>query len=228
MLSDGQDVALVSDAGMPSVSDPGAELVRQALDLGIRVIPVPGPSAVTTALSVSGIQAEEFTFVGFLPRKRAALKALLEEFSQSHRAMVAYEAPHRLLATLELMAEIMPGRPVFIAREITKVHEEFFRGTVKQAMEAFSGREVLGEITLILDGIKEADGARPTRPSWAAVPGALEHDIGEKVDRLLRQGTGVKEAVRIVTEATGCPRNEVYRIALAIRNEIQSGTGDKP
>jgi len=152
----GQSVALVSDAGMPAVSDPGGDIVRLAVIAGIKVVPLPGPSAVITALSVSGFPLDRFTFLGFLPRDKKGLRAILTRIASAREISIAYEAPHRLKASLAEMLPVIGDRAICIAREITKVHEEFWRGTVRQAQEAFLDREVLGEITLVIDGAGEA------------------------------------------------------------------------
>ncbi len=222
----GEDVALVTDAGMPAISDPGNDLVASAAQAGISVVPVPGPSAVTAALSVSGLFADEFTFVGFLPRSKRRLLSLLEEFRSQKRALVAYESPRRLVSSLEIMAEFDPIRRVCITRELTKVHEEVFRGTTSEARDFFSAKEVLGEITVILEGVKAGSGARAGLGETRAAGGS--HRAGERetarseamdeavneVVRLVQGGMPLNEAVRSVAAKTGLKRNDLYRLAL--------------
>ncbi|MFA4837383.1 MAG: 16S rRNA (cytidine(1402)-2'-O)-methyltransferase [Dehalococcoidia bacterium] len=145
-----RDVALVSEAGMPGVNDPGYDLIRAAVDRDISVIPIPGPSAIITALAVSGITAEQFTHLGFLPRKKGARRKLLESVIDEPRAIIAFESPYRLLASLKDMLEVLGERKLAVCREMTKFHEEIFRGTASQAIEHFSAPK--GEFTLVIEG----------------------------------------------------------------------------
>lgn len=144
------DVALVSNAGMPGVNDPGYDLIHAALEEDICVVPIPGPSAITTALSVSGITVEQFVHLGFLPRKGSVRKKLLESVAEESRAIVAFEVPHRLVSALEDIGEVLGERRIAVCRELTKLHEEIFRGTVSEAMEYFVNPK--GEFTLIIEG----------------------------------------------------------------------------
>lgn len=199
----GEDVALVTDAGMPGVSDPGTELVRQAVEAGVRVVPVPGPSAAIAALAASGLPTDRFTFFGFLPRKGGARRQALEELAVATGTSILYESPRRLHETLLDLREALGNRRACVARELTKVHEEFVRGSLEDLAERFSG-EVLGEITLVLEGApREREAADP--------------------DDLLRarlaSGVSVKDAAREVSEALGLPRKDIYRRALEIASE---------
>jgi 16S rRNA (cytidine1402-2'-O)-methyltransferase len=208
----GEDVALVTDAGVPAVSDPGNDLVAEAASLGIAVVPVPGPSALTAALSVSGLATDEFTFVGFLPRGKKRMVALLEEFRAQNRALVAYESPKRLRSSLEVMAGFLVDRRICVTRELTKVHEEVFRGTVSEAKEFFSGREVLGEITLVLEGAR-ADRRAETVAADVAKMSEQQAALDD-VMRRVKGGAPLNEAVREVARETGLKRNDLYRVAL--------------
>lgn len=147
----GRNIALVSDAGMPGISDPGEELIREAVLKGINVIPVPGPSAVITALAVSGLPTGRFVFEGFLPREGKQRRRILRKLADEERTMVFYESPHRLLKSLKDILGILGDRDLCIAREITKVHEELFRGKVSEAVLRYE-KEALGEITIVLHG----------------------------------------------------------------------------
>ncbi|HEX5520438.1 MAG TPA: 16S rRNA (cytidine(1402)-2'-O)-methyltransferase, partial [Longimicrobiaceae bacterium] len=153
LLGEGKSVALVSDAGTPLLSDPGARLVRAALAAGYEVVPVPGASALLAALVASGIAAERFTFYGFIPRKGGGRTALLEEIARSPYAAVLYESPHR---TAELLADLAaaagPERHVAVARELTKLHEEVWRGTLDDAVAHIAARAPLGEYVIVLEG----------------------------------------------------------------------------
>ena len=152
-LHNGENIAVVSDAGTPGLSDPGTVLVAEAVAAGIRVVPVPGVSACLAALVASGLPTHRFVFEGFLPRKPKEKKARLNALADEERTIVLYEAPHRLTETLRLLAqELGPERPVVIARELTKKFEEFWRGALAEAVRVWSAREVRGEFTLVLAG----------------------------------------------------------------------------
>jgi 16S rRNA (cytidine1402-2'-O)-methyltransferase len=146
------DVALVSDAGTPALSDPGVRLVSAAVAAGYAVVPVPGPSAVLAALISSGLPTNQFTFLGFLPRKRGELERLLREAGEAKRTFVFFESPHRLLRTLDIMASALGPRSLVVAREITKVHEEFIRGTPATLLEHFAKTPPRGELTVVVAG----------------------------------------------------------------------------
>ena len=144
------DIALVSEAGMPGINDPGYDLVQAAIERGINVVPIPGPSAIPTSLAISGLTAEQFTHLGFLPRKTGARKKLFQSFGEDSRTIVAFESPHRLLSTLKDIHEVLGERRLSICREMTKLHEEVFRGTAEQAIIHFSKPK--GEFTLVIEG----------------------------------------------------------------------------
>lgn len=151
MIKEGKQVALVTDAGMPGISDPGAHLVDCALSNNLKVVSIPGPSAVITALSVSGFSADEFTFVGFLPRKGKRREEALESLAQETRVAVIYESPYRLTRTLSDLVSVLGGdRKVVVTRELTKLHEEIIKGTLEEVREEFSQRTVKGEITIVV------------------------------------------------------------------------------
>lgn len=153
-LVEGQDLALVTDAGMPAISDPGQDLVQAAIAAGVAVRVVPGPSAVTAALAVSGVPAERFVFEGFPPREGKARRRLLRDLAAERRAMVFFEGPHRLTRTLVDMAAILgPERTVAVCRELTKIHEEVFRGTLAEAAARFEAVPARGEITIVIGGL---------------------------------------------------------------------------
>ena len=203
-----KDVALVSEAGMPGLSDPGYELIRAAIERGIPVVPVPGPSALVTALVVSGLPTDSFVYLGFLPRRREERRRLLELVARERRTLVAFEAPHRLLATLADLKEVLGDRRIAIARELTKVHEEVWRGTTGEALARFEEAPPRGEFTLVIEGAKEA--------RWD------EERVRQALRRMLREGVGTREAVKAVAELAGWPKREVYELAL------EEGEGDQP
>ena len=148
----GATLALVTDAGTPGISDPGSWLVRQALEAGIEVVPVPGPSAVVALLSVSGLPTDSFVFEGFLPIKEGKKRRLLEELAGQERTLVFYESPHRLVKTLALMREVLGDRQAAVGRELTKLFEEVNRGTLGEVLARYEGREVRGELTIAVAG----------------------------------------------------------------------------
>ena len=199
------DVALVSEAGMPGLSDPGYELIRAAIQAGFSVVPIPGPVAAITALVVSGLPTDSFVFLGFLPRKASDRRRVLQEIATEKRTLVLYEAPHRLADCLADIEAALGDRLIAVARELTKLHEEIYRGTVRGAREHFApeGRgEVRGEITLVVGG------ATQDSATWD------EERVRRALSEALASGLERKEAVHQVVQASGWPRRQVYRLAL--------------
>lgn len=193
------DVALVSDAGTPGLSDPGYELICAALDAGVRVVPLPGASALLPALVASGLPTDRFTYLGFLPRRRADRRAALEQVRDLPHTLVFYEAPHRLLDALADLVDVLGLRQVAVARELTKLFEEVWRGPLDGALEHFTATPPRGEITLVVAG---AAGETPRMWSEDEVRAALR-------DRLAR-GEPRSEAARSVAAESGWPRRRVY------------------
>jgi 16S rRNA (cytidine1402-2'-O)-methyltransferase len=198
-LQAGERVALVSDAGLPGISDPGARLVGAALDAGVAVTVLPGPSAVETALVASGFAAERYQFVGFLPRGAKALAALWEELAHWPYPVVAFESPRRLPATLRSLAEAQPARSVAVCRELTKKFEQVVRGTAAEVAGAFA-EAPKGEITLVLGATAAA-----TVDAGAAVDAVAE---------LVGLGVPRRRAADVVARLTGAAKNELYRRTL--------------
>lgn len=199
------DVALVTDAGTPGLSDPGVELVRAAVDRGHTVRPIPGPSAVMAALVSSGLPTEGFLFAGYLPRRESERQRLLEELATHRGTVVAFEVPHRLRATLsDLVAAFGGERPVAVCREMTKLHEEIVRGSLKEANDHFRSAEPRGEFTLVIGGA-------PATDLWSAE--AVRSALRERI----RQGDSPSQVAREVADLSGWRRNDVYRIALEER-----------
>jgi 16S rRNA (cytidine1402-2'-O)-methyltransferase len=200
-LERGESVALVSDAGTPLVSDPGYRVVKAAIDHGLDVVPLPGPSAILAALAASGLPNDDFRFIGFLPSKAGARRKVLVGMLNAPGTVVAYESPHRILETLAEMAEILGDGPVVLAREITKIHEEFLRGAAGSIREQLAKRaSVKGEITLIIG-----------RPDKTARP--ISDPIAEVLRLEAEQGLDRMEAVKAVAKQLGLPKREVYRLA---------------
>lgn len=199
------DVALVSEAGTPALSDPGYELVLAAIGAGIPVVPVPGPSALLAALTASGLPAREFTFLGFLPRRPGQRQRLLDSLATEPRTIVIFEAPHRLRGTLAAILASWGDRRIAVCREMTKLHEEIFRGRVSQALHHFP--EPRGEFTLVIEG---AD-----KPSAEISEDALRQALLQ----LRAQGLPVREAVRRASESTGLPQRQVYAAWVRLSHE---------
>ena len=200
-LHAGERIALVSDAGMPGVNDPGARLVRAALDAGVPVTVLPGPSAVETALVASGLVGERYQFVGFLPRGGAALRTLWDELAAWRSPVVAFESPQRLPATLRSLADAAPTREVAVCRELTKRFEEIVRGTAAELADHFTAPPK-GEITLVLG------------PGEGSTSGADEDDALAAVAELVDAGAPRKRAAEVVARLTGVARNRLYRGSL--------------
>ena len=196
------DVALVSNAGTPGIADPGYELIVAANQRGIQVVSIPGPSAVIMALVVSGLSAEKFVYIGFLPHKASARRHLLESVADEYGAVVVLETPHRLLAALDDMLFVLGDRKIAVCRELTKLHEEVFRGRISQAIEHFT--EPRGEFTLVVEGRGRKD-----KPQ-------LTEDIERQVHHLRQSGVKAKEAIARVSQETGLSRKELYRAWLRI------------
>ncbi|GAB4405470.1 MAG: 16S rRNA (cytidine(1402)-2'-O)-methyltransferase [Anaerolineales bacterium] len=202
------DVALVSDAGMPGISDPGYELVRAALARGFPVVPVPGPSAIVAALAASGLPTDAFVYVGFLPRKAGERRRALESLRDERRTLVLYEAPHRLLDTLADILATLGDRPVAIARELTKVHEEIWRGTVSEARAHFAEHPPRGEFTLVIGGAAEPQ-------AWS------EEQVRQALAQRLAEGWSARDAATDVAARSGWPKRDVYRMATTYTAETR-------
>jgi len=196
------DMALVSNAGMPGISDPGYELIVAANERDIPVVPVPGPSIVITALAVSGLPAEKFVYLGFLPRKTNDRRRLLESVTDECGTIIVLEVPHRLLAALKDILLVLGDRQMAVCRELTKVHEEIFRGTVSQAIEHFI--EPRGEFTLVIEGKREKD-----KPQ-------LTEDIERQLHHMRLSGLTAKEVIAKVARETGLSKKELYRAWLRL------------
>lgn len=205
ILAEGRDVALVTDAGTPGVSDPGETLVAEVRAAGFVVVPIPGPSAVTTALSASGLPADRYLFLGFIPRKGRERERLLAQAAESPWTVVLYEAPPRLADLLADLEEVAgPDRPAVVARELTKLYEEFRAGTVAELAAYYRESEPRGEITVVVSGRPEA--ASPVTPP----------DAGERAVQLLATGMSRKDAVQQLVQDFRISRNEAYRIVTAL------------
>lgn len=210
-LEEGATIALVTDAGTPIVSDPGYRLVALCVEKGISVIPIPGPSAVVAALSASGLQTEKFTFIGFLPARTSERRKALQALKSEGATLVIFEAPHRLIASLQDMLEILGNRQAVIAREITKIHEEFLRGRVDHLLQGLSGNSPRGEITIVL-------GPPELRVEDAVSGVSAAQPISERVSEIMRQqGIDQKVALKQAARERGLTRREAYRQMIVSR-----------
>jgi 16S rRNA (cytidine1402-2'-O)-methyltransferase len=210
------DVALVSDAGTPAISDPGVELVRAALAAGYLVVPIPGPSAVITALIGSGLPTNEFTFLGFLPRRPQDRRAALERVRDEPRTLVIYEAPHRLRACLDDLLAVLGNRDACLARELTKVHEQWLRDTLHNLRAHYSSTETpRGEYTLVIAGASQT----PDDDAASDSPEEKEANARERLQTLLAKGQSTRDAAAAVARELGMPRRDAYRLALELSDE---------
>ncbi|WP_028307157.1 16S rRNA (cytidine(1402)-2'-O)-methyltransferase [Desulfitibacter alkalitolerans] len=200
-LRQGLNIAVVSDAGLPGISDPGMELVSEAIKNGIHVVPIPGPSAVTTALVASGLNASEFSFHGFLPSKRNLRKKFLTMHVNTPNTLIFYESPHRLIQSLEDIQEIFGERMACVARELTKKFEEFTRGKPAELIEYYREKGVKGEITLIISGAEKQSAGEALDMS-----GLLR-----KVEGLIEDGLHKKEALKVIARKYNVSKRELYQ-----------------
>ncbi|MEX0806613.1 MAG: 16S rRNA (cytidine(1402)-2'-O)-methyltransferase [Candidatus Binatia bacterium] len=200
-LESGESIALVSDAGTPAIADPGYRLVVEATRAGIHVVPVPGPCAVTAVLSASGLPTDEFVFGGFLPAKKQERRSKLQKLRNERRSIVVYEAPHRLKESLDDIYNILGNRRMALAREVTKIHEEFLRARISEVIGQIAERNIRGEVTLILEGSSDENAISEV---------ALRDEIG----KLQRDGMRIKEMAEVLGEKYGYSKKEIYRLAL--------------
>jgi 16S rRNA (cytidine1402-2'-O)-methyltransferase len=204
----GSRVALVSDAGTPGVSDPGARLVDACLDAGLAVEVLPGASAIVTALVASGLSTHSFYFGGFLPRKAGDRRKALTALASLDATLVFFESPRRTAATLAALAEAFPGRRAALARELTKIHEEVVRAPVEDLRDALAGRELKGEVVLLIGPPSKAEGGR------REAAGIDAEAVAARVDALVAARVSRKDAIRTVAAETGLPKNTVYGIVV--------------
>ena len=203
-IKNGANIALVSDAGTPAIADPGFRLVAAAIAAGVQIVPLPGAAALATVLSASGLPTDRFLFEGFLPAKKAERRAKLQALREQTATLIFYEAPHRLLDTLNDIRQLLGDRRLVVAREVSKVHEEFLRGAVSGIVDQLADRKVKGEITLVVHGA--TGDARVS-----------EERLRTEIRRLTNEQVGVKEIAELLGERYGLAKREVYRLALEIK-----------
>ncbi len=205
----GQTVALITDAGTPGISDPGEELVRQAVQAGINVTSVPGPAACINALIISGLPTRRFVFEAFLPSDKKERAAVLVELSHETRTMIIYEAPHRLCRTLAELAEILGGdRQIAVCKELTKRHETVYRSDIKGAVDYYNANEPRGEYVLVIAGLNREDIIRDKQDAWKEMP------LEEHLKHYESQGIERREAIKLVAKDRGVPKREIYNMTL--------------
>lgn len=206
LLENGKSIALVSDAGLPCISDPGADIVAKAVEEGYAVVPIPGANAALSALISSGLSTIAFSFLGFLPRQKKERKAALESIKYKTETMLFYEAPHRLKETLREATNILgPTRKVVLAREITKKFEEFVRGTLEEAVKWTESEEIRGEFVLVIEGASEEE--KEVVDHWWSKLSITEH-----VDQVIReQDVSSKEAIKIVSRDRQLSKRDIYQ-----------------
>lgn len=201
-LQEGQEIALISDAGTPGISDPGSHLVKLCIENNIPVTSIPGPCAAIQALSCSGFSTDRFQFRGFLPKKSKELKECLSELISYEGTTICYESPHRLLQTVQLICELDPQHELVIARELTKKFEESLRGTAKDLLIILTEKKVKGEIVLLLKGGSKSSETTQT----------IEEELKELMES---QQLSLNQAVKLVSQRRGIPKNEIYKLALS-------------
>lgn len=212
MLKNSQDIALVSDAGMPGISDPGYVLVNLALKNNIKIIPIPGVSALITALVVSGLPTDKFVFEGFIPRKIIERKRYFKSIENEERTIIFYEAPHRLKRALKDMLDVWGERKIVIARELTKMYEEIIRGNLSQVLSEINTKEIKGEITLVVQGGIKKKGND--------IIDFLKNEciMEEYLKKLKNQGYSNKDIIKIAQEKLNLPKNLIYKKLLKMKN----------
>ncbi|MFN6561623.1 MAG: 16S rRNA (cytidine(1402)-2'-O)-methyltransferase [Nostoc sp. ChiSLP01] len=210
-LTNDKAIALVSDAGMPGISDPGYELIEACIKAGITVVPIPGASAAITALSAAGLPTDRFVFEGFLPAKSQQRREHLESLQTESRTLIFYESPHRLQDTLQDLAEILGSdRQIVLGRELTKLYEEFWRGTIGEAIAHYSQREPQGEYTLVVAGVP------PSQPQLT------QEELKAELKQLISQGISRSQASRQLAKVTSMPRRQLYQLALSLAIDFDS------
>ena len=211
-MLEGQNIALITDAGTPGISDPGEELTAMCYDAGIEVTSLPGPAACVTALTLSGLPTRRFAFEAFLPPDKKERKAILEELQSETRTILIYEAPHRLVRTLEELLEVLGDRRITLCRELTKKHETAFRTTIHGLLDYYREEKPLGECVMVIEGKKREELRREEQASWEEI------SIEEHVTRYLEEGNSKKESMKLVARDRGVSRRDIYQYLLEHKN----------
>lgn len=204
-LRDGKSVAIVTDAGTPGISDPGAVVVKKCIEEGIEFEVLPGATAITTALVYSGLDTTKFLFRGFLSRETKERKAVMDEVKDSKETLIFYESPHRLLSTFSFLQENLGDRNISVCRELTKIHEEIKRGKISEMIDYFSQINIKGEFVLVVEGKRQEDIDKENEDKWANI------SIKDHIIMLVDQGITKKEAIKIVSKERNISKKEVYK-----------------
>lgn len=218
LLGEGKQVALVTDAGMPGISDPGEELVLLAIEQGIAIVPVPGPNAALTALVVSGLHTSHFCFEGFLPANSGSRKEKIISLKNEKRTLLFYEAPHRLLKTLENLLDCLGDRKIAVARELTKYHEQIWRGHLSEALEFFKAQSLPGEFTLVLEGAPVNE-SLPEKNDTTRGQKTDRESLAELVNSLKKKGVEQKTAIKEVARQYNLSKREVYAAVVSSKKK---------
>jgi len=216
LLQEGKNIALVTDAGTPGISDPGEDLVKDAIKAGINIVPLPGAIAAICALVASGLSTERFVFEGFLPKKNQDRDRRLFELATEQRTIIFYEAPHRIIKTLKVLKDTFGNRKAAVAREITKIHEEFARGTLEDLIQRFEEAKPKGEMVIVLEGAKKDLNSDRGQPAPFLENELSSEELKSKLQAMFKenisQGYAKNQALRKAAKELGLSRNEAYRI----------------
>ncbi|MDV4152597.1 16S rRNA (cytidine(1402)-2'-O)-methyltransferase [Clostridium sp. AL.422] len=204
-LKNGLNIALITDAGTPGISDPGSVIVERCIEEGIEFEVLPGATAITTALVYSGLDTSKFMFRGFLPRENKDRNPIIEEIKNVRDTIIFYEAPHRLLNTLEYLKDSLGNRKIAICRELTKLHEEIYRGKISEGLEFFTENRPRGEFVLVIEGKSDEDIKAEKDAKWSSL------SIEEHLLMIIEKGVDKKEAIKIVAKERGLAKKEVYK-----------------
>lgn len=207
-MQQGQNIALITDAGTPGISDPGEELVAMCYESGIEVTSLPGPAACITALTLSGLSTRRFAFEAFLPSDKKERKAVLEELKNETRTMILYEAPHRLVKTLEELYEALGNRRMTLCRELTKRYETAFRSTIEELLAYYEKEEPKGECVLVIEGRSRKEMEEEAQQEWSAMP------LAEHMAYYENQGISHKDAMKLVAKDRGVGKRDIYKLLL--------------
>lgn len=209
-LKDGKEIALITDAGTPGISDPGSVIVAKCIEEGISFEVLPGATAITTALVYSGLDSTKFLFRGFLPRENKDRRPVIEELIDRRETLIFYEAPHRILETLCFLVEYLGNRRVAICRELTKLHEEILRLTLKEAVEYYKGNSPRGEYVIVIEGKAEEEILQQERARWEGL------SVQEHIEKYIKEGLNKKEAIKKVSKDRDIPKSEIYKYSFDI------------
>ncbi|NFH68235.1 16S rRNA (cytidine(1402)-2'-O)-methyltransferase [Clostridium botulinum] len=209
-LLNGQSIALVSDAGTPGISDPGSVIVKRCIEEGIAFNVLPGATAITTALVYSGLDTTKFIFRGFLPRENKDRNVIKEELLQSQETLIFYEAPHRLLDTLSFLYNSFGNRQIAVCRELTKLYEQIFRGTIEESINYFTENKPRGEFVLVLEGKRLEEIKQERESEW------IDLSIKGHIMKYINEGISKKDAIKAVAKDRGIPKSEVYKFSIDI------------